>query len=117
MPIEVELEGQNKQISKQKRRQKVIEKSDWSEEEIKNYRDCCGGWTCEQRTKSKGIKAESKVHKVQEENKNMEVRKKEWHSKKWKREKRFLRKMLRRWKKRKISQQKYVKKKELEDMM
>lgn len=36
VPIEVELEEQDRQIMKQKEKQKVIEKSYWNEEGIKN---------------------------------------------------------------------------------
>lgn len=115
VPMEVKLEGPVIQTKKKKDRIKVVEKSDWGEKEREKYRKCCEGWTCEQKENESiwqelKLKVKSSITKCKKKIGIWKLGKKEWHSKEWKREKRYLRTMLRRMEKGKISREDYVKK-------
>lgn len=114
IPLEVELEGPDIQIERKTDR-KVVEKNDWEEEGREKYRKCCEGWTCEQKENEKiwqelKLKVKSSITKCKKKIGIWKLGNREWHSKEWKREKRYLRTMLRKMKKGKISREDYVKK-------
>lgn len=52
-------------------------------------------------------KVNNSITKIEKEITPWKIGRKEWHSKDWKREKKYLRKMMRRWKKGKISQEEF----------
>lgn len=78
-----------------------------------NYRMRCEGWICEQtenekiwkEIKEKMEKANTKINKKIVP---WKIGRRVWHSKEWKRKKRYLRKMLKRWKKKKISRKEFI---------
>lgn len=111
VPLEVELVGPESNTSRQIT--KVIEKSNWLEKGIANYRKRCEGWTSTQIENEniwKELKEKVKSSITKKKMLIWRLGKKEWHSKEWKKEKGYL-KILRQMKKGKISREEYVRKK------
>ncbi|KMQ89058.1 hypothetical protein RF55_11351 [Lasius niger] len=115
VPLEVELKWPETNVIKQERATKIIERSNLMEEGIRNYQEKCKRWTntqIENKSMWKELKEKirSSTTKTRKEIMLWRLGKREWHSKEWKREKRYLRKMLRKLKKDKISREEYVRK-------
>lgn len=117
VPLEVELEAELEGTKDKKRRKekdiKEIERSNWSEEGIAEYREKCEEWNCTE-TENEDIwrelkeKVKSSIPKVKKKIIPWKFGKREWHSKEWKREKRYLRRMFRELKKGRIDWKEYA---------
>lgn len=106
VPLEIELkiklEAELEKTKDKKRRKekdiKEIERSNQTEEEIAEYREKCEEWNCA-KTENEDIwkklkeKVKCSIPKVKKKIIPWKLRKREWHSKEWKREKRYLRRM------------------------
>lgn len=122
IPMEVEVIGPQRNRRREKGTEVEIERSNWTEEGVKNYQEKWRriikrneGWSCTQH-ETEGIwkeikeKVKDAITKHKRKIIPWRLEKRDWFNKEWKGKKKELRRVLRELKKRRIDKEEYVRK-------